>query len=214
VDDAECMVGIALESLSQCKLAEAKRWGSKAAKKGNIFASDILGHTAMMEKDFKSAHEHFVKCWASPLWQTKEKTAYYIAECYFEREMFKQSLRWAYKAITTGYAFNHENDYSNYTEVLTLCAQIEYLRGNYRKCLYNATYAKEKNMLAAFIYAMCAYRKVGGFRTCKDAPQIGSAIMHELKNEGYLEAIKFFNGVPEFDSIRHAYRNVGRGRGR
>ena len=197
LNDNDCIVELAIEYLSKLNISEAKRWGTKAAKLGNLFAIDVLGHTAMLEKDYRGAHEHFVRCWASPSWNTKDKTAYYIAECYFERDMYDHALRWANRAIEAG----NDND------ALTLCAQINYIRGKHYKCIQNACYNMERNMLAAFIYAMCAYRKVGPFRKNKSAHQIGSELMHELDAEGYTEAYEFLKGVPNFDAIRLARRD-------
>ena len=197
--DVDCTVGAALDALSGNRPDEAKRWASKAAKVGSLFAVDVLGHTAMLQQDFAGAHEHFARCWAAPAWATKG-TTYHIAECYFERDMYKHALRWAYRAIDLGET----------TEAITLSAQICYLRGKFFKCVVMAERAMRENMLAAFIYAMCCLRQVGKFKGKPHAIKAGSELMHKLRSEGYVEAGRFLNDQFIFDTVRNANRNVFR----
>jgi hypothetical protein len=116
--DMESMVPASLDLLSENKLVEARKFALKASRFGNLFAFDVLGHTSMLEKKYAEAHEHFSRCWGSPTWTTKDRTAYYIAECYYEREMYKHALRWAKRASDLGLG----------SQAATMCVQIYYLQ--------------------------------------------------------------------------------------
>lgn len=198
--DVQCMVNAAMTFFDRNQLCQAKRWAMRAAEKNNLYATDILGNTAMLERDFVGAHQHFVKCWAAPTWTTKGRTAYFIAECYFERDMHSHALHWANRSvkITTD---NHEA-----SEAFTLIAQIHYLNNHFHKCIPNAGVAKHTNSLAAFLYAMCALRKVGKFKKDKDADLKGSSLMRLLDQEGFLLARRFMSELGSLD-VRHANRH-------
>jgi len=198
--DEESMVPAALFLMSSNRLVEARKWASKAAVRGIIFGSDVLGHICMLEKNYLGAHEHFVKCWADPKWNTKDRTAYFIAECYFERELHKHASRWAFRAADLGVG----------SEAVTLCAQIAYLNGKFNKCILLAERAKKRNMLAAFLYALCQLRQLGKFKGDQEALCKGSKLMHCLNALGYIEAGRFLANLFAFDTVRNARRDVFR----
>jgi hypothetical protein len=194
--DIDSMVAAALDLLSANRRAEAKIYATKTVRFGNLFGVDVLGHICMLEKDYANAHRHFVRCWSAPSWNLKGKTAYFIAECYFEQDNLKLASHWVQRSLVL-YTGN---------EVFTLAAQIYYLQNRFNKCTEMAACAKDRNMLGAFIYAMCAYRKVGKFRKDPGSHSKGSRLMNELSAQGYIEAKNFLSGVPEFDAVRKAHR--------
>ena len=199
--DVQCMVNAAMHFLENNQLCQAKRWAMRAAEKNNLFAHDILGHAAMLERDFVGAHHHFVKCWAAPSWNTKGRTAYFIAECYFERDMYSHALHWANRTIQL------PSDPLEASEAFALCAQIHYLSNNFQKCIPMAGIAQHKNNLAAFLYAMCALRKVGKFKKDQTAEMKGSVIMRCLEGEGYILARRFLTELGSIDAVRNANRH-------
>ena len=199
--DVQCMVNAAMNFLERNQLCQAKRWAMRAAEKHNLFAYDILGHAAMLERDFLGAHQYFVKCWAAPFWTTKGRTAYFIAECYFDRDMYSHALHWANRTIQLTI------DTREVSEAFALCAQIHYLSNNFYKCIPMADHAKHTNNVAAFLYAMCALRKVGKFKKDKDAELKGSALMRRLDEEGYVLAQRFFTELGSLECVRNANRH-------
>ena len=199
--DVQCMVNASRHFFDCNQLCQAKRWAMRAAEKNNLFAYDILGNMAMLEQDFVGAHHYFVKCWAAPSWKTKGRTAYFIAECYFERDMYSHALHWANRAIQL------TTDTLESSEAFTLCAQIHYLSDHFYKCIPMADYAQNHNNLAAFLYALCALRKVGKFKKDKGAEMKGSAIMRCLDKEGYVLAQRFLSELGSLATVRHANRH-------
>jgi tetratricopeptide (TPR) repeat protein len=197
--DNESMLRAALICLSDNNLPCSKRWALKAAVSNNLFAVDVLGHIAMLEKDFEGAHDHFVRCWSAPKWNLKDRTAYFIAECYYARNMFRHALRWVNRAMD----LSPKPD----CECITLCAQIFYLQSRYDKCIAMAEKVRRKNKLGAFIYAMCAYRKLGKFLDDLLSFKKASAVMHELEEERYPLAVDFCAGVQRMGAIERANRN-------